>query len=230
LYREGQQQMNRNSFATLVTTVLATTALSLTAVNARNAFFPALTAPDEWVDHWESFAKGDCRIGPEDAVVTVIVFADYQCPFCAVLAKELDAIQTKYPADVAAVWRHLPLERYDSSYPAARAALCAADQRRFDAFHRTLIDERENLDSRQWDTMAKTAGVADTTRFRMCLEGDSVDTILNHDIADGDRLGVLARPTLLIGSARYNGVPPDLERIVRKEIKRGTLEHSVGTP
>ena len=61
--------------------------------------------------------------GPEDALITIIEYADFECPYCSVASVNLRALREKYPDDVRVVYRHFPLASiHDKAIPAARAA------------------------------------------------------------------------------------------------------------
>jgi len=71
----------------------------------------------------------DWIIGPEDARVTIVEYADFQCPYCSVASDILKDIQEKYPEDVRIVYRHFPLVSiHDKATLAAQAAEAAGLQ------------------------------------------------------------------------------------------------------
>src|SRR2546429_7352124 len=68
--------------------------------------------------------------GPADAKVTIVIWADYQCPFCAKLLPVLDRLLAEHPADLRLVWRQRPLSMHPEALLAAEAALAAREQGR----------------------------------------------------------------------------------------------------
>ena len=73
----------------------------------------------------------DWSIGPEDAILTIIEYADFQCPYCADASLSLIEYQRKHSEDVRLVYRHFPLSFHEKAVPAALAANAAGYQGMF---------------------------------------------------------------------------------------------------
>ena len=73
----------------------------------------------------------DWSIGPEDAVLTIIEYADFQCPYCAEASLSLIEYQKAHSDDVRLVYRHFPLSFHEKAVPAALAANAAGYQGMF---------------------------------------------------------------------------------------------------
>ncbi len=73
----------------------------------------------------------DWSIGPEDAVLTIIEYADFQCPYCADTSLSLIEYQREHSDDVRLVYRHFPLSFHEKAVPAALAANAAGYQGMF---------------------------------------------------------------------------------------------------
>jgi thiol-disulfide isomerase/thioredoxin len=69
--------------------------------------------------------------GPRDAAVTVVLFSDFQCPFCSRVEPTLAQLEKEYPGKVRVVWKNFPLPFHESARGAALAALAAGEQGRF---------------------------------------------------------------------------------------------------
>lgn len=147
-------------------------------------------------------------MGPERAPVTVVVFSDFQCPYCALLTQRLRVLRVKYPQNVAVVYRHFPLAAHQYSMAAARASECAAAQDRFEAFHDALFASQEAIGRVPWTHFALMAGVRDTTAFNRCTASDSALSVVARDSAAAKRLGVTGTPVLLINQTRLEGAQP----------------------
>src|SRR5512142_2566879 len=72
--------------------------------------------------------KDDPVRGPADAPVTVVLFSDFQCPFCSRVEPTLKQLLETYPGKVRIVWKHLPLGMHPNALPAALAAEAAREQ------------------------------------------------------------------------------------------------------
>ena len=207
-----------DSLGTGAVVLLALCAAVLTLGNIRRDFFPSstmLTEPVDSVANWTEFASRGSRLGPERAPATLVVFSDYECPTCFELFVRLDVITHVYPADVAVIWRHLPLAGHRNALQAARASVCAAWAGRFEAMHRVLFTAHDSLGLVPWTTLAAAAGVQDTSAFGACLRSDSAQHVVDADLAAAAELHAFSTPTVLVNGLKYFGVPPDLRRIVR---------------
>jgi protein-disulfide isomerase len=137
--------------------------------------------------------------GPEAAPV-VIEYADFECPFCAVLGSRL--------ADRALrrVFRHFPVR---SSHPRAWAAACAAEaaglQDRFWEMHDSLFADQARLeDPHLWDR-ARGLGL-DLERFDTDRRSAAVLARVRRDFESGVRAGVVTTPTLFAGDQMLTGL------------------------
>ena len=72
------------------------------------------------ISDWRTFAAGGHSIGGRDGSLTVVVFSDYECPFCRLLNSKIDSIQAARP-DARIVFRDFPLAGHLNARPAARA-------------------------------------------------------------------------------------------------------------
>jgi protein-disulfide isomerase len=211
--------MNKDTITATAAVVLATCAVLLTALNVRKEFFPPMTRPDRRVDDWASYALVGHRMGSTGARVTIVVFGDYECSGCRRLERQLYVLRQKYQEDVAVVWRHFPLAGHEHAEAAAAAAVCVAEQGRFEAYHELLMHVVESIDQHPWVELAAEAGVRDTSAFEDCMLSDRPATIIECDVAAARTLGVVATPTFLVNAAQYTGTPRDLEEIVRREVQ-----------
>jgi len=202
---------------------LAVCAAALTLSNVRRALFPSpvmLSQPVDSVPEWQGYAVGGTRVGPKGALVTLIIFSDYQCPVCRRLFLNVQLISRTFPDEVAVVWRHLPLENHSSALPAARASVCAGKERRFEAMHSQLFLMQDSLGVVSWTNLALRAGIVDTAAFSACLQTADTQARIDEDRAAARAVHAAATPTLLVNGLEYVGAPRDLARIVRYARRR----------
>src|SRR5262249_55036236 len=93
--------------------------------------------------------------GSGDAKVTVIVFADFQCPFCARSESTLAQLLQTYGDELRIVFKNYPLPFHDDALLAARAALAANEQGKFWPYHHVLFQHQSALDR---DSLERFAG------------------------------------------------------------------------
>lgn len=155
------------------------------------------------------------------AVATIVVFSDFQCPFCGTLMSSLREITNAHPAEVSVVYRHYPLPRHPHAVAAARASDCASEQGVFTAFHDALFAGQDSIGVASWARFAAIARVPDLPRFEACAAATGPLRSLDRDTAAARRLRVSATPTLLINDVRLQGaVPVDtLEAYVRRALR-----------
>src|SRR2546428_9709687 len=92
---------------------------------------------------------GSPQLGPDDALVTLVVFSDFQCPFCARIEPTLAQLRDRYGADLRIVWKHNPLDFHTNAMPAAEAtaeAFAQGGNPTFWALHDRLFANAPNLD------------------------------------------------------------------------------------
>ena len=131
----------------------------------------------------------------------VIVYGDYECPFCAALELQLRDIA------VRVAYRHFPVR---GSHPRAFAAACAAEAAgRQDAFwpmHDALFDDQGRLEDPHLWARAERLGL-DLARFDADRRSDAVAARVTADFRGGVRAGVPTTPTLFLDGERHPGRP-----------------------
>ncbi len=147
--------------------------------------------------------------GHSDAKIAILVYSDFQCPFCGSFAvKTFPAIKKEYidSGRVKFGFRHLPLEaKHRLALRAAEAAECGGQQGKFWEMHDALfvpllksIDSEESLYSRAGRINL------DPGRFRRCMQGETAGTVREH-VAQATLLGITGTPTFLFGTIEQDG-------------------------
>jgi protein-disulfide isomerase len=192
--------------------VLTICAVVVTVLVIRQEFItpPASPAPPEptEVSNWRAYAQGGHRSGPDDAPVTMVVFSDFQCPACRLLATHLNALRTEFPRELAIIHRHSPLSNHPFAVPAARASECAAQQGRFMAYHDALFVDQTAIGLAPWTRFAENAGVPDMPAFERCVAEGVRSQTLHADTMAANALKVTGTPTVLVNGLRFTGTPP----------------------
>lgn len=147
-------------------------------------------------------------MGPPNARATIVVFADFQCPYCAVLTVQLRKLRLSNPDNIAIVYRHFPIADHPSALAAATAAECAAAQGRFAEFHDTLFSRQHSIGTTSWSRFASISGVPDSSAFSACMSTPDTMPAILRDISAGRSLGAQGTPTFLVNDLRFDGVPP----------------------
>lgn len=193
---------------TMIAMVLCTITITIVILR-REILAPSASsapAPPVRVEAWLEIVNGGHRIGPKNATVTVVTFSDFECPACAYLAtQEFPRLRAKYPGGIALVYRHWPLTRHRFAYPAARAAECAAQQGRFEAFHDVVYAQQDLIGVKTFAEMASEAGVADLALFEECSSSTEPVPSIEADIAKAIELGAVGTPTLVVNGLLLRG-------------------------
>lgn len=196
--------------------LLATCAVALTALAAFRTFAPSVVrvpagaaSPPVLLDEWEEVVAGRDFLGPDDALVRIVEFADFECPACRGYVSILDSIRSRYPRRVATAVAHYPLSYHRFALPAARAAECAKGSDRFEEIARLLLLGQDSLGLKPWRDFAAQAGVDSLDSFELCVKESGPMPRVQRDIELGNRIGVGATPTVVVNGLLFNS-PPSL--------------------
>jgi protein-disulfide isomerase len=182
--------------------------------------------------HADPFADNAAKIhlegspskGPADAKVTVVEFADFECPHCRELYESLEAIETKYP-QVRFVYKNFPLTQiHPWAETAAIGARCAYEQspEAFWKVHNAIFDDQDVISPENiWDKLvsyASQAGLhADT--YKACLSSAGAQKAVDAEHAEGVALGVNSTPTVYVdGRPLAGGDPQTLMQYIDFEL------------
>ena len=149
----------------------------------------------------------DPSIGPADAPITIVQFADYQCPYCGRAQDAVDQVLKDYEGKVRFVFRDFPLSFHQQATPAAVAANCAGKQDKFWSIHRGIMKDQRALSDADLEKLATEAGV-DLAKWNDCRKDSSMTDEINKDEKDGAEAGVSGTPAFFINGIFLNGAQP----------------------
>jgi protein-disulfide isomerase len=149
--------------------------------------------------------KRDHMQGPSSAVVTLVEYADYQCPFCGNVHPIIQQLQKHFGDRLRFVFHNFPQARIHAyAQRAAEAAEAAAGQGKFWEMHDYLFEHQKALDA---ENLARAAGALglDKVKFdREVAERFYADRV-QQDIQSGIDSGVGGTPTIFINGVRNDG-------------------------
>jgi len=161
--------------------------------------------------------------GPVKALVTIVKFEDFHCPFCKKVQPTLAQVLSKYGEKVRLIHRDFPI---DGIHPAARkaheAARCANEQGKFWQYHDVLYANAPKADAADLKSYAREVGL-DVPAFEKCVANGEFRDVVQKDVEEGTRLGVNGTPAFFINGRLLSGAEP-IERfaaIIDDEISRG---------
>lgn len=221
----------RKMWSNIVSGVLVACALAVTVAVVRQAFWtpappPPASPEPRAVEEWHDLAGSGSRMGPEDAAVVIVEFADFQCPFCATEADNLRRVLSRYPEDLAVVFRHFPLQHiHPHAYTAAVAAECAGAQDRFGPFHDLLFDRQDQIGKADWSAFAAMVDT-DTAAFHKCMNEAWPKERVDEDLRTAKRLGLTGTPSVIVDGLLLPGTPS--ADVLREHIDRA-LQQNLST-
>ena len=145
--------------------------------------------------------------GSAEAPVTVVEFADYECPYCARVQASLNLILSTYQDQVRLVFKDFPLSSHPRAQKAAEAARCAGEQERYWDYHDVLFRNVKALEVEQLKQYAAELQL-DTERFNTCLDSGQQTAAVRRDLAQGSQLGVSGTPAFFINGRFLSGAQP----------------------
>jgi protein-disulfide isomerase len=143
------------------------------------------------------------RLGPEDAPVQIVEFADYECPHCQKVNEDLAKLRQQFGSYVSVVYKDFPLPMHPMAARAAEAARCAGAQGKFWEFHDALFQTKK-LQALQLKEEARTLKL-DGERFDKCLDGGEQIAPVKKDSEEGQRLGIQGTPSFFINGHFMSG-------------------------
>jgi protein-disulfide isomerase len=165
----------------------------------------------------------DPALGPDDALVTIIQFSDFQCPFSKRYFDETEQlILSNYGDQVSYVFRDFPLTSiHPQAQKAAEAAQCAFDQGKYWEYHDMLFQNQGALDVDSLKSYATALGL-DETAFNLCMDSGKYAEEVAKDIADGRSYGVLGSPTFFINGRKVVGALPydTFQMVIEEELPK----------
>ena len=157
-------------------------------------------------------------LGHDNAPITVVVFTDFQCPYCARIKGLLKTLRTRMPGKIRVVIKQYPLSFHKEALPAAKASIAAHQQGRFWSMHDALFAHQTSLTEESIIEFAKTLNL-NMTQFLSDFADPTVTAIINEDMADGRRAKLQGTPSLYMNGHRYERMTGDLN-VMQRDIER----------
>ncbi len=159
--------------------------------------------------------------GAVESPVQLVVFSDFQCPFCKQLEPILVELLREFDKTLRVVWKDAPSPTHLFARGAAEAARCAKEVGAYWPFHETLFQKQDKLGRNDLREHADALGV-DRSRFDECLNSGRHRGSLVASIETARKYGVNATPTLFINGRMIEGLlqPEEYRRIIRLELER----------
>ena len=205
---------------------LSLCAIVVTALLVRREFFPrqsARTEPPVLVATWPTLAQGRNHLGDAAAEGKIVVFSDFECPFCGQFARSMDSVLERDPKAARVYFKNFPLiSIHQAAMGAAVAAECAASQGVFEAMHDFIFAHQDSIRSLNWEHVARRLGVRDTSAYASCLSDDATERRIREDSANAKGIGLTGTPTVIVNGWKLPGTPSaaEIRVALRKQFPR----------
>jgi len=167
--------------------------------------------------------SGSPVLGNTEAAVRIVVFSDFNCPFCAKTARMLKEMQQKYNPHVSVTFKFFPLDSHQDSRPMANAAAAAALQGCFWNFHDLLFENRLEYSTNLMKDIAMEAG-CDPDKLVEDMEGLKVRAQVTADKDQAEKLRLRGTPSLFVNSRYLEEGFRGLDVRIREELVRLGIE------
>jgi len=164
----------------------------------------------------------DPALGFDGAPITIFIYSDYDCEYCA---KQLDMIKAsvkKHENKIKLIWKDYPEPDFASvSYKAAVAARCAGEQNLFWEYNESLFSESENLSQVIFRKIALKTGL-DIKKWQVCIDKGLVKKLINDNIFEADALLINGVPFVYVNNRGYLGgiEAGELESLIERYLSK----------
>jgi protein-disulfide isomerase len=163
---------------------------------------------------WADVQRLGRWIGDSAAPVKIVVFSDYECPYCKRFFERFEDTEKALPGVVALLMIPRPLSMHRFAMPAETAAECAAGAGKFREYTAALFKHQDSLGLKSWNSFATDAGISDTLEFGRCVRRPTSASI-RLAVAVADSLEFRSTPTVIINGWRYYAPPTELDSLVK---------------
>jgi protein-disulfide isomerase len=158
--------------------------------------------------------------GAADAPVTIALFTDFQCPYCARIVPVLNQVLEKNQGRVKLVFKNFPLNMHQFAWKAAAAALAAGKQGKFWEMHDRLFQNYNRLNDQVVQEQAQQLGL-DMQKFEKDMNDPQIAQTINQDVQDGKKAEVRGTPAIYVnGVLLQNTNPEGFQAAIDKELEK----------
>jgi protein-disulfide isomerase len=159
-------------------------------------------------------------LGPENAPITIAVFDDYECPYCAKMEAVFSQLLAKYPKDVKLVIKQYPLRNHPTARQSALAVMAANKQGKFWEFHSQLFANHDKLSTQKLDEIAKSFDL-DMKKFKEDLMSQDVVSLIVRDVREGQKIGISGTPSIFInGKQIKDRTFRAMDKLIERELTK----------
>ena len=178
------------------------------------------------VELGDAHARGNAK-----ALVTIVQWSDYQCPYCKRAESTLVTLRATYGKNLRIVMKHNPLTFHNQAMPAALAAEAAGQQGKFWKMHDKLFNNSKNLTEANFIKWARQLAL-NTKQFKRDMRSDKIRARVQDMQAQGTTLGVRGTPAFFINGRFLSGAQPAtaFEVVINEELEKAKALVARGLP
>jgi protein-disulfide isomerase len=178
------------------------------SISAENAYGDGVWSDE---DAAVPISSKDPTWGSRTAPVTMVVFSDFECPFCSKVETTITQVKEKYgPDKLRVVWKNNPLPFHQNARPASLAAETVfrlGGSKAFWKFHELAFANQKQLKPESYEQWAVQAGV-DKAKFKASFDKQEFAAKIDADMAVGKNAGVSGTPASFINGTLLSGAQP----------------------
>jgi protein-disulfide isomerase len=149
--------------------------------------------------------SNDHAFGNSGALLELVEYGDYECPYCARAYPIIKDIQERMGSEMKFVFRNFPLSKvHPHAFLAAVATEAAGLQNKFWEMHDIVFEHYRVLDAENISLLANAIGL-DLERFKNDIQQKALADKVEKDFESGLRSGVNRTPTFFINGKKYDG-------------------------
>jgi len=196
---------------------------------------PAPDAEEEDKSVWKVLVQDDDPIrGPKDALVTMIIFSDFQCPFCKRVEDTLKQVAQAYPQDVRFVWKDNPLPFHPRAKPAATLARFAYKKGGDKAFwdmHDAIFESNPKLEDDDLKGLAEKAGIK-WDDVKTAIDNNKFGEKIDGSVELANDVQARGTPHFFINGVRLSGAQPleAFKKSIDEQLAKAKALVAKGTP
>jgi protein-disulfide isomerase len=142
--------------------------------------------------------------GPENAPITIVEFADFECPHCAEVAPQIDKLLDSHKNEIRFVFKFYPLPSHTHADIAARATIAAMNQGKFWEMHHAVFANQRHLEQTDLDSYAKELGL-EVSRLHADMQANATTERIAKDRKLGEDVQIAGTPTIFINGRLFDG-------------------------
>lgn len=159
-------------------------------------------------------------MGEASAPVSVVVFSDFQCPYCARLVPVLEQVLEQNPGKVKIFFKQFPLRSHKYAFQTAQATIAAHGQGKFWEFHDLAFENYRQLNADKIEEIRSKLSL-DKAQFQAKIKDPKTANQIKADIRDGQQAGVRGTPTVFIsGKLQKNKTLKGLQLAIKKALRQ----------